>query len=776
MTSILKIVGEKVQGAAMTVMEKVVEHAPDKMMPGGTPDPLIAAPGIIGQAISRLDGPQKVSGSASFAAEYAMDGMVFAALAYSTIAKGRIVSLDTAEAERAPGVVLVMSHLNAPKLKPPPLFMTAAKAASGDSLPVMQDDRVNWNGQPIAIVLAETQEQADHAKSLIRASYDTEPAATVFDVAKQNTHPGTFQGKPLLLEVGDAEAAFAAAPVKVDATYRTPRHNHNAIELHAATLAWQGDDLVVHDCVQGVSHAAWSLAQVFDLKEEQVHVTSPFVGGGFGGKTLWQHQIIAAAAAKLAQRPVRIMLSREGVYRVVGGRAPTEQRVQLGAKADGHLDALLHTGVVAMTTHNALPEPFVLPTQSAYAAGAIRLDVQVAEIDMTANTFMRAPGESVGTFALECAMDELAVELGIDPIELRIRNEPGKDPTNGRPFSSRHIVEAWRAGAERFGWSERSTTPGSRRDGEWLVGMGCATATYPYYRMPGGAARLTLTRDGHATVEIAGHEMGMGTATAQTMVSAERLGLPMSQVTFAYGDSRFPGTVLAGGSQQSAAIGAAVSAVVKAMVGELLKLCDGDSPLKGLKADEVRCRDAGLCKADEPRRFETYAAILARASREAVTVEETAPPPLETQHWSMHSWGAMFCEVRVNAITGEPRVSRFLGSFDCGRILNAKTARSQFRGGIIMGLGLALMEESQFDERNGRIMNPSLAEYHVPVHLDVPQIDILWNDIPDPHTPMGARGVGEIGITGTGAAVANAIYNATGKRVRELPITLDKLL
>ena len=774
--SILKSAVEKVQGAAMAVMETLVEHAPDALMPGGTPDPLIAAPGIIGQAVSRLDGPQKVTGSAPFSAEFLMDGMVFAALAYSTIPKGRIVELDIADAEKAPGVVLVMSHRNAPKMKAPPLFMSAAKAAAGDSLPVMQDDRVAWNGQPIALVLAETQEQADHARSLIRARYDHDRASTVFDEAKKHTHDGVFQGKPMQQEIGDAEAALAASPVKVDVTYDTPRHNHNAIELHAATLGWQGDELVVHDSSQGVQHVAWSLAQVFDIKEEQVHVTSPFVGGGFGGKTLWQHQILAAAASKLAGRPVRIMLSREGVYRVVGGRAPTQQRVALGAQRDGRLDALLHTGVVAMTSHNKLPEPFVLPTQSAYAAGAIKLDVQVADIDMVANTFMRAPGESVGTFALESAIDELAVELGMDPIELRLRNEPEKDPTNGRPFSSRHIVEAWRAGAERFGWNQRSATPRGRRDGEWLVGMGCAAATYPYYRMPGGAARLTLAHDGHATVEIAGHEMGMGTATTQTMVTAARLALPMSQVTFAYGDSKFPGTVLAGGSQQSAAIGASVKAVHQAMVGELLKLCDGDSPLKGLKEDAVTSRDAGLCKTDEPDRFETYAAILARAKRDSLTVEAAAPPPLETQHWSMHSWGAMFCEVRVNVVTGEPRVSRFLGSFDCGRILNAKTARSQFRGGIIMGLGLALMEDTQFDERNGRIMNPSLAEYHVPVHLDVPEIDVIWNDIPDPHTPMGARGVGEIGITGTGAAVANAIYNATGKRVRDLPITLDKLL
>ena len=774
--SILKTAAEKAQGLAMSVMETLVEHAPDKLLPGGTPDPLIAAPGLIGQSVSRLDGPQKVSGSAPFAAEFQMAEMVYAALAYSTIAKGRIAQLDVHAAEQAPGVVLVMSHLNAPKMKAPPLFMSAAKAASGDSLPVMQDDRIAWNGQPIAIVLAETQEQADHAKSLIVVRYDHERASTNFAAAKANTHDGVFQGKPLQLEIGEAEAALAAAPVRIDATYETPRHNHNAIELHAATLGWHGDDLLVHDAVQGVQHVAWSLAQVFGLKEEQVHVTSPFVGGGFGGKTLWQHQIIAAAAARLARRPVRIMLSREGVFRLVGGRAPTEQRVALGAQRDGQLDALLHTGVVAMTTHNKLPEPFVLPTQSAYAAKAIKLDVQVADIDMVANTFMRAPGESVGTFALESAMDELAIALDMDPIELRIRNEPAKDPTNDRPFSSRHIVEAWRAGAQRFGWDRRAAQPGSRREGEWLVGMGCATATYPYYRMPGGAARLTLTREGHATVEVAGHEMGMGTATTQTMVSASRLALPMSQVTFAYGDSKLPGTVLAGGSQQSAAIGASVAAVCKALVIELLMLCDGDSPLKGLGEIEVQARDGGLCKIDEPERFESYTSILARGGRDQITVEAAAPPPLETQHWSMHSWGAMFCEVGVNVVTGEPRIRRFLGSFDCGRILNAKTARSQFRGGIIMGIGLALMEETQFDERNGRIMNPSLAEYHVPVHLDVPEIDIIWNDIPDPRTPMGARGVGEIGITGTGAAIANAIYNATGKRVRSLPITLDKLL
>jgi xanthine dehydrogenase YagR molybdenum-binding subunit len=306
--------------------------------------------------------------------------------------------------------------------------------------------------------------------------------------------------------------------------------------------------------------------------------------------------------------------------------------------------------------------------------------------------------------------------------------------------------------------------------------MGCATATYPYHRMPGGAARITLSKDGHAKVEVAAHEMGMGTATVQTQVAAERLGLPLEHVSFAYGETSFPGVILAGGSQQTASIGAAVIAAFRQLVAELLALAGNDSPLTGLEPDEVTARDGGLCKLDEPGRRESYASILTHAQRDEVSVAASAPPPLEMMQWSMHSYGAQFCEVRVNAVTAETRVSRFLGSFDCGRILNAKTAASQFRGGIIMGLGLALMEETQFDERNGRIMNPSLAEYHVPVHMDVPEIDVIWTDIPDPHAPMGAHGIGEIGITGVGAAVANAVYNATGKRIRNLPITLDKLL
>ena len=766
-----------IKDTAQAAMKKAVQLAPDSWVPGGRPDPLITHKhGLIGAPISRLDGPLKVRGAAHFAAEFSFDEMVYAAVLHGTIAKGRIATIDTTEAEAAPGVVLVMTYRNAPRLKVPPLFGTAGKACSGDNIPVMQDASVYWNGQPVAVVLASSQEQADHAKRLIHVAYDAEPAMTDFAQARAaGTETATFMGEKLQVVIGDAEAALASAPFKADATYTTPRHNHNAIEPHAATVFWDGVTLRMHDATQCVSHTAWSIAQVFGIDEAQVRVTSPYVGGGFGSKTLWQHQILAAAASRLAGRPVRIALSREGVYRVVGGRGHTEQRVAVAADADGRFKAIIHTGTVAMTPHNAMPEPFIVGTRSTYASENFKLDVEVVRLDTIATTFMRAPGEAVGTFGLECAIDELAERIGLDPIELRIRNEPERDPTTGVAFSQRDIVAAWREGAARFGWDRRGR-PGARREGEWLVGLGCATATYPYYRMPGGAARLTLSRDARATVEIAAHEMGMGTATAHTQVAAERLGLPMEQVSVLYGDSAFPGLVLAGGSQQTASIGAAVSVAQRALFTELLKLAGNASPLAGLKPDEVGGLDAGLAKLNDPTCHESYASILSRSGRETVVVEGEAPMPFETQHWSMHSHGAMFCEARVNAVTGETRISRFLGSFDCGRILNAKTASSQFRGGIIMGLGLALMEETQLDERNGRIMNPSLAEYHLPVHMDVPAIEVMWNDIPDPHAPMGARGIGEIGITGTGAAVANAVFNATGKRVRDLPILPETLM
>ncbi len=762
---------------AEKVMKTAVGLAPESWLPGGTPDPLMLKHGAIGAPVTRVDGPLKVMGKARFAAEVPLAGLTYAALVHSTIARGRIAELDTDAADGAPGVVLVMTHRNAPRMNPPPVFLSAPKAAGPSDLPVMQDAEIHWNGQPVAVVLAETQEQADHAASLVRVTYAAEPAVTSFDAAKGNAHPpATILGEPPSVEVGDADAALAQAAVKIDQTYRTPRYNHNAIELHAATVTWEDGTLVVHDASQLVNASAWTLAQVFGLDEAKVRVLSPYVGGGFGGKCLWDHQILAAAASRLVDRPVRIVLSRESVFRIVGGRTTTEQRVALGAKADGTLAALIHTGVAAMTAHNACPEQFTFPARHMYAADTIKVAQDVADMDMLANTFMRAPGESIGTFALESAIDELAEAVRLDPIELRRRIEPEKDPISGLAFSSRNIVEAYRRGAERFGWDRRNPVPRSRREGEWLIGMGVATATYPYYRMPGAAARIRLAKDGRAVVQMASHEMGMGTATVQAQHAAERLGLPLDQVTFEYGDTSLPSGTVAGGSSQTASIVAAVTAASDVLFKELLKLAGNNSPLAGLKPEDIEARGSGLCCRDEPGRCESYVSILARAGRDEVVCEAEAPAPLEMQKYSMHSFGAQFCEVRVNAVTGETRVSRFLGSFDTGRILNARLAASQFRGGIIMGIGLALTEETLFDERTGRIMNPSLAEYHVPVHMDVPEIDVIWTDIPDPHSPLGLRGIGEIGITGVGAAVANAVYNATGKRVRDLPITLDKLL
>ena len=746
-----------------------------RLMPDKAADPMMFKHGAVGTTLSRVDGPLKVSGAARFVAEVPFPGLTYASVVYSRIARGRIASMELAEAQAAPGTVLVMTHQNAPRMSPPPQIMIDPSGAMSSKLPIMQDATISWNGEPVALVLAETQEQADHAASLIRVDYAQERADLSFAEAKSSA-PDNILGEPAEIKVGDAEAALATADVAIDRTFSTPRHSHAAIEPHAVTVAWSGEMLLVHDTTQMLHHTRYTLAKALGIKEDRIRVLSPFVGGGFGSKAVWSHHLLAIAAAKLAGRPVRLALSREGVFRATGGRTTTRQRVALGANADGTLAALIHTGTAAMSHNNTWPEQFTFPARHLYAAETMLIGQQVVELDMVANTSMRAPGESIGTFALESAIDELAEALALDPIELRRRIEPEKDPTSGRPFSSRHILEAYRRGAERFGWDAGRPAPRSRRDGEWLIGQGVATAMYPYYRLPGGSASIRLTADGRAVARMASHEMGMGTATVQAQHLAERLALPIDKVAFEYGDTDMPTGTMAGGSSQTVTIVAAVTAAAEALVKQLLKLAGNDSPLAGLKPGDVETRDAGLCRIGSPDQCESYVSILGRAGRDHLECEASGSAPLEMMKYSMHSYGAQFCEVRVSDVTGETRVSRFLGSFDTGRILNPKTAASQFRGGIIMGLGLALTEETLFDERSGRIMNPSLAEYHVPVHLDVPEIDVIWTDIPDPHSPLGMHGVGEIGITGVGAAVANAVYNACGRRIRDLPITLDKVM
>ncbi len=768
----------RVQNILVGSVRGALGWVPAQWLPGGTPDPLIGRRGEIGRQAPRVDGEVKVQGLARFSAEVAMDDLCYAALVHATITRGRIVHFDTSAAETAPGVLLVVTHRNMPRIASPALIAMSDLTAIGNSnLPILQDDQVHYNGQVVAAVVAETQEQADHAAWLVAIEYEAAPAETRFEDAKADARVIPS----LLIErnhvsLGRAERELARAPHKVDNLYRTPWQNHNAIELHALTVAWADDDLTVHDTTQMIAAEAVTLAKLFGLKREQVRVLSPFVGGGFGGKGFWDHQVVAVAVARMVGRPLRLQLTREGVYRIIGGRSPTEQRVAIGADADGRFTAVLHDGWSVMPPYSASPEAYTLGTRTAYRSKSFEILQRHIDLAVVPNTFMRAPGEAVGTFALESAVDELAHALGLDPIELRLRNLPDKHPISGVSFSQHAPAKTWADGAARFHWERRNPTAGAQRDGEWRVGMGCGSGSFPYMRMPGAAVRLTVRRDGTASLACSGQEMGMGTATVLAQQVADRLGLPLAAVSIEIGDSALPAAPMAGGSGQTVSIAGALLAAAEKLPTELLRLAGNDSPLAGLRAGETRLGQEGLASAAEPSRHETFASILSRANRNEVSVTASGTPPLEVLKFAMHSTAAIFCELRVSDVTGEVRVDRLFGSFDCGTILNPRTAASQFRGGMIMGLGLALTEETLFDERTGRIMNPTLADYHVPSHMDVPEIDVIWTGIPDPRSPLGARGIGEIGITGVAAAVANAVFNATGKRVRDLPITLDKLL
>lgn len=769
----------RIQNAVIGSVRTVLGWVPAQWLPGGTPDPLIERRVALGRQTSRLDGPLKVAGQARFAAEVPLEGLSYAALLNSPVSRAQITRIDSSAAESAPGVLLVLTHRNMPRIGTLPLMGSADLAAAGNSaLPIMQGPVVRYNGQVVAAVVAETQEQADHAASLIEIDYATEEARTRFEDAKATARtPASVLVEKNHVTIGNPERELAEAAHSVDNVYRTPTLNHAAIELHGVTVAWTGDDsFVLHDATQAVAPTAKALAKLFGLKPDRVRVLSPFVGGGFGGKALWDHQVVAVAAAKLAGRPVRLMLSREGVYRMVGSRTPSEQRVALGADAEGSFTAVVHSGYSIMPPYAACQEQYTIGTRSAYRSKSFEFVQRYVDLDIVPNTFMRAPGEAIGTFALESAVDELAHAMSVDPIELRLRNEPDGHPVSGQPFSQHAMRQAWIDGADRFGWDRRLAEPCARQEGEWRIGMGCGGGSFPYARVPGNSVRLMLRSDGSAAVACSAQEMGMGTATVQTQHAADRLGLPLEKVTFELGDSALPSISAAGGSSQTASVAGAILAAADKLAAELLRLAGNDSPLAGLRPKEIHLVAGGVASIADPARHETYRSILARAVRDDVTVTASGSAPVEFLKFAMHSPSAIFCELRVSDVTGEVRVDRLLGSFDCGTILNPKTAASQFRGGMIMGLGLALTEEVLFDERSGRIMNATLADYHIPAHLDVPEIEVMWTGIPDPRSPLGARGIGEIGVTGVAAAIANAVFNATGKRVRELPITLDKLL
>ena len=734
----------------------------------------------IGQPLDRRDGPAKTTGTARYAAEYPFDDLAYAALVCATITRGRITAIDTAAASALPGVITVITHENASKMK-----ATAAQdidrgifSASATSVTYLNTDEIHWNGQPVAVVVAETADIARHAASLVQATYDEWPAAVDFAAELGNARMQP-DSSPMSQHAnnGDAEAALAAAPIAVDLRFTTSPLHHNAIELHATTAVWSGDRLTVYEGTQNMSQLRSHLAEKFDIDPNGVRVISKFVGGAFGGKTLaWPGTILTVLAARVTQRPVKLVLTRADVYRTVGGRTGSSQRLALGAEADGTLTSLIHTSITVKGSLGGFPEQVCSCSRSLYASLNLLLRQDVVGLDGLTNTIMRAPGEAIGTFAIESAIDELAHHLRHDPIELRMRNEPKVNPADGTPFSHRRIRESYALGAERFGWADRTPEPGSMRDGHHLVGMGVATAFHPAWQFP-AQVTVRIAADGSVLVRCGFHEMGMGGATAYAQATADLLGVTYDAVTVEYGDTELPPGPGAGGSGQTASVMASLINACDELKRSVHATAQRDptSPLQGTDYDTVQARDGGLFRGSIGGRYET---ILERAGMPeiAVRVSSDAQRGGDTSTWVKASAGAQFCEVRVDPDTMEVRIARWVGVFDIGTVLNLKTASSQLRGGIVWGIGLALTEATLVDPRNGRIMNPSLAEYHLPVHADVPPIEVHILDDPDPTMPLGVLGCGEVGITGAAAAVANAIHHATGKRVTDLPITLDKLL
>ena len=701
---------------------------------------------FIGQPISRVDGRQKVTGRATYAAEFDVAGLAHGIIVRSTVVNGRTASIDSAAAERAPGVVTVVTHRNAPRLAYRP-HKGVVDTKVGERLHVLQDDQVSHQGQPIALVIAETLEQASHAATLVRVTYTGETGTT--DIARVEPVWPTGERGASETRRGDPDGALATAAVKVDQNYMIPRENHNPIEMHATIAAWEGDRLTLWDKTQWVHNTADEIAAVFGIPAENIRVISPFVGGAFGSALrTWPHVTLAALGARVAKRPVKVMLSRREMYYGVGYRPHTVQRVALGASRDGRLAAIVHDGHQETSTYEEFSEALLNATRFLHSCPNVYTRHRIARLNVHTPTYMRAPGEASGIFALESAMDELAVALNIDPVELRLRNEPEQDEFRKLPFSSRSTRECYRAAAERFGWSRRNPEPRSMRDGRWLIGCGMAAATYPVNYAP-ASAMARLLPDGTAEVASAASDMGPGTWTSMTQVAAETLGLPIERVKFTLGDTRLPKAPVHGGSLTMASVGSAVQAACR-------------------KAREDALARGGANDLGEAM----------RRVGQPIEVSADTKPGDEAQRFSMHAFGAVFVEVAVDPDLGETRVRRIVGAYGAGRIVNPKTTRSQCIGGMIGGIGMALMEHSVVDGRTGRVVNANFAEYAVPVHADAPPVmDVIFVEEHDPHVnPLGVKGVGEIAMVGVAPAIANAVFHATGKRIRELPITPDKLL
>ncbi|AUA09070.1 xanthine dehydrogenase family protein molybdopterin-binding subunit [Streptomyces malaysiensis] len=692
--------------------------------------------GAFGTARTRVEGREKVTGAARYAGDIPLPDLAHGWMVLSTVARGRIGSVETEAVLAMPGVLAVLHHENAPRVN---LDYMGMIGPPDPILGVFQNDRVPFMGWPVALVVAERPEQAREAAEALVVRYDQEQHDSAFFGGHPDMYtPADSPFGPAEATKGDVEAELAASTFVVDAEYTTPEEHHNPMEPHAATAHWDGGRLEVFDSNQGSTMVAAELAQIFSLDPASVRVRSEHVGGGFGSKTIRPHQVAAAMAATMLQRPVRVVMTRRQMFSTIGYRSPTAQRVRLGADASGRLRVLDHRSECVTSTVHEFIERSATVARVMYDAEAHHTSDRVVRLDVPTPTFMRAPGEAPGSFALESAFDELAEKTGIDPIALRIRNEPDRGPVSGLPFSSRNLVACYEEGSRRFGWADRDPRPGVRREGRWLLGTGMAAASFHSGAGPSTSA-VTAEADGTFTVRINAADIGTGARTAITLVAADGLKVDPERVRVVIADSDLGPAMLAGGSMGTRSWAWAVAIAVDELRGRLA--LGGDIPPEGITA-----------------RSDTTEAIGALAQKER------------------HSFGAQFAEVAVDITSGEVRVRRMLGIFAAGRIVNPLTARSQLIGGMTWGISMALHEEAIRDRASGGLVSPDLAGYHFAANADVPLIEADWVDDPDPDDPVGIKGVGEIGIVGAAAAVANAVWHATGVRHRNLPIRPDRVL
>jgi xanthine dehydrogenase YagR molybdenum-binding subunit len=715
---------------------------------------------VIGRPLPRVDGRLKVTGRATYAAEFARPKLTYGALIQSTIANGRVVKIDLSAAKSAPGVIGILTRENAPHFRPYPEDLSRADAP-GESRVPLQDDEIHYAGQHLGVVVAESFEQATYAASVVRVTYQTQPPVVTLDderAQKNAVSPEKFAGREALqVKRGDVDAALATAAHKIDFVYSTPIENHNPIETYSTTAEWEAPDRVlIHECTRGIKQLQRVVANAFGLPQENVRIVCPFIGGAFGSKGFqWSHTLLAAAAAKQVQRPVKLTLTRPQMFDSAGQRARTEQRLSIGVDKTGKLVALRH----ATTTHSSPTHDYTEPcgntSRMLYSCPNVEVSHRLVRLNLTTPCPMRAPGETPGVFALECAVDELAYEIGVDPVEFRLRNYAEIDEYQNKPWSSKKLRECYERGAEKFGWSNRNKKPGSMRTAEGSqIGFGMATAVYPAGQQKAGATAI-LNKDGTVIVRSATHEIGTGTYTGMSQFAADTLGIPIEKIRFELGDSQFPYAPNNGGSWLTASVAPAVMGACTELKKKVVDIA-GSWPDDSMQLTNL---------------FE-------RSGQEQIQAEFNSEPNREEREkFSFFSYGAVFVEVQVDPF-GQVRVKRAVGIYDMGRMINPRLARNQILGGMLFGFSTALMEATVPDPNVGRIVNPNLAEYHVAVHADTPpEFDIDFINEPDPHMPdLGARGIGEIGIVGVPAAVANAIFHATGKRVRDLPITLDKLI